>query len=500
MASPDQENSPREASSAGRDQARSEDGGLFRHWISAALLLALLAYCVPLIPSADTWWHLKTGQYILQTHTVPHTDPFSTLAAGKAWTAHEWLSDIVFYWIYSLTGAIGLLFLASATLTAAFLFAYFRSGGALPARILALALGVWATSAIFCVRPQIFTYLMVALFLFVLTQFFEKGSYKILLVLPVLTVLWVNFHAAYILGPVIIGLFAAGAVCDWAVGQADFALTKQRVVTLLIVLVACVAVVPLNPNGFAMLAYPFQTLGASGIQTGIMEWRSPDFHLPIFRPFALLLLATVAALALSPRRPRPGQVLLFVFFAFSALYAMRNVPLFALVAFPMLGEYFYLPSWKMPAWSLELKKPLQAATVLLVGVLSAMIAVGHVDTELALEQNRFPARAVSYLESHKLPAPLFNSYDYGGYLIWRLYPQYRVYIDGRTDLYTGPLLDHFLQIYEVNTDPAAALNQEGIRTVLVEPGSNLAGFLRTQKDWNRVYEDPVAVIFSRSSF
>jgi hypothetical protein len=114
-----------------------------------------------------------------------------------------------------------------------------------------------------------------------------------------------------------------------------------------------------------------------------------------------------------------------------------------------------------------------------------------------MEKARFPLRAAAFLDAKQLPAPLFNSYDFGGYLIWKLYPRYRVYIDGRADLYGDAFIENFIQIYRVDVDPRPLLDRAGIRTIIVEPRSNLATFLRTQSKWNRVYEDPVAVIFSR---
>jgi hypothetical protein len=268
-------------------------------------------------------------------------------------------------------------------------------------------------------------------------------------------------------------------------------------VWLLLAFAACVVVVPLNPNGLALYTYPIETLKVWGPQTDIMEWRSPDFHLSIFRPFAVLILLTIAALALSPKRPRACQIVLFLFFTYTALYSMRNLPFFVLLAFPLLAEYTPLPAWKLPAWRLGLRKALQASAVLLAAVVCGHIATDHIAAELDREQSRFPARAASYLDAQKLPAPIFNAHDFGGYLIWRLYPRYRVYIDGRTDLYGRAFLDDFIQVYQVNVDPRPTLNRDHIRTVLVEPRSNLAGFLRTLPEWKRVYEDPVAVIFSR---
>lgn len=493
----DQETASPQADAAATVHSDHTSAGIFRFWLPVVLLLGVFAYCVPTIPSADMWWHLSTGRYVVQNHAVPHSEPFSSTIAGKPWTAHEWLSGVVFYLAYLLLGSAGPLLLTACVLTLAFWFSYQRSGGPLPVRVLALALGVWAMTPIFSVRPQIFSYLFAALFLLVLTRYFERGFTKLLVLLPLFTIFWVNFHGGYVVGLTIICLFAAGAVADWIGGRSDWATAKRRVASLVMACAACLIVVPLNPNGLALYVYPVVTLRAWSAQTDILEWQSPNFHLAIFRPFAALLLVSVATLALSPKRPKPSQVLLLIFFTLSALYGMRNLPFFVLVAFPLLAEYAFLPSWKLPALQTGLRKILQAAAVAVFAVVSAKVATGHLGEELDREQYRFPARAASFLDAQKLPAPLFNSYDFGGYLIWRLYPCYRVYIDGRTDLYGRPFFDDFLAIYQVSADPRPALNRDGIRTVLVEPESRLASFLRTQSDWKRVYEDPTAIIFSR---
>ena len=187
----DRDISPQEAPHpAAGETSPKNTTGLSRRWITPILFLGVFAFCVPTIPSVDTWWHLATGRYILQTHTVPHADPFSSTVAGKPWIAHEWLSTVVFYLGYTPIGSAGLLLLSAFVLAVSFVLAYQRSGGPLPARILALALGVWATSPIFCVRPQIFTYLLASLFLALLTRFFQKGAFLPLILLPFLTILW----------------------------------------------------------------------------------------------------------------------------------------------------------------------------------------------------------------------------------------------------------------------------------------------------------------------
>jgi hypothetical protein len=473
-------------------------GLLERSLLSFALLLAIFSFCVPSIPSADMWWHLSTGQYILHTHSIPHSDPFSSTFAGKPWTTHEWLSDVFFYSIYSIAGSPGLLCFCGAILALAFWFAHRSLPGLLLSRILALGLGIWAALPSFSVRPLVFTLLLAALYLFFLRRFIVHGRYRDLFALPVLSVLWVNLHGAYILGPALIVLFLVGVIADWLWRLHDAAEAKRRLLGLAVALLACMVLVPLNANGFAMYAYPFETLRSSAMQSGIMEWRSPDFHMAMFYPFAALLFLTVAAFALARSRPRPSEVLLFGFFGLAALHSMRNLPIFVLVAFPLLATYATIPVrrfWTFPVLPLLLRRILAIGALILAAVISSDVAANHLSNELSLEQSLFPFKAAAFLAEKHLPAPLFNSYDFGGYLIWKLYPRYTVYIDGRADLYGDAFLENFIHLYQVDMDPRPAL--VGIHTVILDPRCSLANFLRSQPDWNRVYEDRVAVVFTR---
>jgi hypothetical protein len=470
---------------------------LLQNWLAVIALFAAFCLTVPLAPSADTWWHLATGRYIAQTGTIPHVDPFSATAAGKPWTAHEWLSDVIFYAAYSATGSMGLLFLACALTTVAFWFAYRSLGGAPLSRALALVIGVWAARPDFSVRPQLFSFLMAGIFLFLLRRYTIGGPWKILFAIPILMLLWVNLHGGYALGLALIFLFIVGIALDVIWGREDRAAAMRTMKGLLLTLLGCLVVVPLNPNGFALYTYPFETLHSAAMQASIMEWHSPDFHSPMFYPLAALLFLTIAVLALSPSRPKPGEILLFVFFGLAALRSMRNLPFFALIAFPLLGRYLVFPALPRPLIPERLHRILKLAAIVLAAAVSAEFVSSRFAQTLQMEKARFPLRASAFLDQQNLPAPFLNSYDFGGYLIWKLYPHYRVYIDGRADLYGDQFLNNFIQLYDVNEDPRPALDRAGIRTIIVEPGSTLAGYLRIQKDWNRAYEDPVAVIFTR---
>lgn len=482
---------------------------LSHYWLPAALLLAIFALAMPVAPSSDLWWHLGTGKYILQNKTVPHADPFSWTAAGKPWIAHEWLSDLLFYAVYALAGSAGLLLLTAGVIALAFYFTYLRcvhprdvyprKPGETAACIFALGLGMWAALPTFLARPQVFTFLFASVFLFLLDRYQRRPASRTLLVLPLLTLLWVNLHGAYILGPALILLAVTGTLLD-RIGQArqaEAAASMQPARGLLPALLGCVIVVPLNPNGLKMYAYPFATLRSSAMQSRITEWASPDFHLPMFYPLAALLFLAVAAFALAPRRPRPSQVLLFCVFGLATLRSMRHLPIFVLVAVPLLAEYLWLPAWPWPKLSAGLQRTLKIAAVSLAAAFCAQSVSRRIADEPQIEREHFPVAAASYFLQNQLPGPIFNSYDFGGFLIWKLYPHTKVFIDGRADLYGDEFLQNFIRVYEVRENPAPVLDGNGIRTVIVEPGSALAAFLRGQSQWKRVYEDQLSVIFTR---
>jgi hypothetical protein len=114
-----------------------------------------------------------------------------------------------------------------------------------------------------------------------------------------------------------------------------------------------------------------------------------------------------------------------------------------------------------------------------------------------LEAKQFPSAATEFLATRRPPAPLFNYYDWGGYLIWKLFPQYRVFIDGRADLYGDDLMDAFTHTARGEDDWSEALRRYQVRTVVVPPASGLAGVLRANSKWEQIFADTQAVIFTR---
>jgi len=487
------------------------------------LFIGLFAMAARNVTDPDVWWHLKTGQYIAEHKSVPRADPFSFTRGGKPWIAHEWLTELFLYETWRYTGWGGLIVIFAAILCAAFLLLYLRCGSPPYIAGVATLVAAWTTMPVWGVRPQVISLLLTSLWLLILERS-EKNPRLLWCTLP-LTLLWVNLHAGFALGLALFALFLAGNLLERAVGHSQQDAKRMR--TAAFILLLDLLLVPLNPNGMRMFFYPVETLRSSAMQSYIAEWASPNFHHAEYWPFLLLILATFAALGWSRRGVRPRGILLLIVSLYAGLVSIRMIPLFALIAIPLLaGRIGEWPRAQHPNASGRMF--INGGIVLAMAVFAAFHVVHVIRFQPQAEMQNFPVRAVAFLKTH--PADrVFNHYDWGGYLIWKLYPETRVFIDGRADLYSSnpdssepdsgkrdsvqqnssgrgfdsraeqnkqQLLDQFAHTYQLQDNWQQALEQWAIHTVLVPVDSPLATGLRSAPGWTAIYADSQAIIFT----
>jgi hypothetical protein len=467
-------------------------------------ILGLFVLAARGVQDPDFWWHLRTGQYIVQTHSVPHHDLFSYTRAGQPWITHEWLSEVIMYLLYRLGGWVALSAGFGLVIAAAFLLTYVRCAGRPYIAAATVLLGAIATASAWGVRPQMFSLLCTAVVLLLLDQGGAGNRRRLWWILP-LMLLWLNLHAGFALGLALMLLTWAGWVIEASLGQRAWSVVKPRLRTLGLVFLASLAVIPLNPSGWKLYGYPLDTLRSRTMQAYIVEWNSPNFHDHDFLPLLAFVLVLVIALATSPRKPRATAVVLLLATAYGALNSMRHIPIFVLVAAPVLADLGQ--GWiEQRDWS-SLLQPAAATTgvksalnLLLVAFMLGFVLVRValvVKRQPQLEAKQFPSAATEFLAVHHPAAPLFNYYDWGGYFIWKLFPHYRVFIDGRADLYGDDLMDAFTHTARGEDDWSEALRRYQVRTVVVPPASGLAGVLRANSKWEQIFADPQAVIFTR---
>jgi hypothetical protein len=455
---------------------------------------------------ADFWFHLKTGEFVFKTGGIPRIELFSFTYYGFPWTAHGWLSGVLFYAVYSTVGLKPLIFIFALLTAIAFWLAFKRTDAHPFFAGSAILLAVWTSLPNIGVRPRVFTILFASIYLAFLSRL-ARGiqEHWIWLLIPLMT-LWANLHGGFFIGLALVGLTGVGIVLDYWAGVLEEAESfRPRFRKLAILFLGCVLAVLVNPFGVKLYTGPIAVLRSPIFQDLVTDWLSPNFHLSTGRPLLLLIVLTIAALALSPRRPKPSEVLLFLATLYATLKTQRNAVILSLVAAPLFANYFQL--WldstrfgKRFGTVREDRNPrlaLLLTIVLLLPLLAFAVKLKSTVYSNPTQQSmRVPVKAVEYLKQNGITGNTFTAPNvWGAYLLWAA-PRNPVYIDGR-DVYPDTFVKEFVDILFGRVDWRGVFDQRGVQIVLIEPGTLLARQLAEAPGWERIYEDDMSVVFKR---
>lgn len=482
----------------------------FPRLVMLITLLAVFAMAARVSVDTDTWWHLRAGQWIVENRSIPQVDPFSYTRAGESWLYPGWLVEVPMFWLFQ-TGGPGFLNLwTTGMVTLAFLFIWYTLSGGSFLRAFAIILAATVSAVYWAARPYLVTFLMAAIYLWIFESYRWKNIDH-LWWLPVLMLVWVNSHGGFVVGFLLWGIYAAYALIQWLaarLGQIDNNdRSPGNFKRLLLIGFIMLIVVFINPSGAAMYVYAFKTVGISALQDYIQEWQSPNFHLLHVQPFAWLLLLTFGAVGASRKRLALTDFLLLSGFAFMGLLAGRNVALFALAApivltrhtaplLSALGRKFNYRGIAATGAAKENTRYLNWVLLLLVTlavVIKSLSVMPESVNEAAFRQG-LPIEAVEYLRKTKPQGRLFNTYNWGSYLLWAL-PDYPVFIDGRTDLYSDEVVGDWLQVMRAESGWQDILSNYDVNLILIENGAMLDRILETDPSWVLIYEDILAVIY-----
>ncbi len=483
------------------------------------LLILLIAVRTPL--DSDMWWHLRAGQTTWQQKGVLQRDIFSYTRFGEDWVNHSWLSQLVMYGLYALGKFPALSLWVGLTAMVAMYVVYLQTEGAIFIRIASVFLSAFVSSVVWSPRPQLFSILMFALTGWVLFRYRQGQRNSLIYLLPIF-LLWSNLHGGYVLGIILILTQIAGLLLNQLTAEEDQVEQGwQDLKRLSAWFAGCLLVVLINPNGISMWRIPFQTVGVETLQDYITEWASPDFHQPVQQVLLILLFGLYSAAAFSRRRLDGRDLMSVAVFGISALVARRNFGPFALTAAPVLSrhlddiyrEYRQILTLKSPGlrrffeFQKQSEKSLPSllrtilnsilVVLLLFGTATKWLKVSGQNFMDRVIPQYFPAQAASWIEENQPQGRMFNSYNWGGYLIWRL-SHTPVFVDGRTDLFGDPVIKDWLSVVKVETEWEQVIEKWQINWVLIEPDQPLAEVLACS-GWDRIYQDETAVIYLRNS-
>jgi len=494
------------------------------------------------LADADIGWHIRNGEQILATHSLPRTDPFSSTMQGQPWFAWEWLYDIllgILHQACGLNGVVWLCALLAAAILVLLLSQLLQRGTGLLLAIVLMLLAEAASTIHLYARPHIVSWLFSLLWFVVLEQWerCDQGGLPrwIFWFFPASMLLWVNLHGGWIFGIALLGIYTFAAFVERVRAQdaLDAIRASHRARAMASAFAASAVATLVNPFGWRLHAHIYRYLGDRYLMNHIDEFRSPDFHGWSQRLFAVILVLVLVAFANNRSKVRLSHLLVVLLAAYAGFYSSRNLPvssmLLVLVAGPIFWENFASLADKPGAWQWvrngaarisDFSDRMGAQEMELRGHLWPIVSValafaiclegGWLGSRQLIhaqfDPKKMPVAAVTFLQKEfqdsqdkQLSAqPVFSTDAWGGYLIYRMYPERKVVVDDRHDLYGSDRIRQYLILTQGEPGWQSVLKDWQIRTALLPTDSTLANLLRElPQEWRVAYEDKVAVVFER---
>lgn len=454
--------------------AAAEDILLKRSLLDFAGWVALLVLVVPLaarpLSHDDLFWHLQSGAWMAEHHSVPHVDPFSFTRQGAPWVTHEWGFSLLVYGVWLAGGYLALI---AARVLLILLIGWIltrtmeQEGPEGPPRYLyigLLAVGLWTVSAEVILRAALVSELFLALTLLLLARQRKTGGMRELVCIAGLFWIWANVHSGIIFGLFVLGLFTLEA------------LIRRQGRPYLLTLAAAAVLSLVNPNGIEALLYPFRLsriLFASGIpwELGHFSASSPAAN------SGLLILAVLLLAGLLPLRQVPVRLAEIVGIATFVILLYRS-PRFVFHAVVLALPVIYR------LWAERKRSNLASAAA--VGLTAALALIAWTGFEAPLLAPGVPEPAARFVQKAGIRGRMFNHQNYGGYLLWRL--KEPVFWDGRNDVF-APLVKEY-----VSTPFPELMNRYQVDWALITEHEWSPGF---QSGWGLVYWDDFRAVYLR---
>ncbi len=487
--------------------------GLF---LLLVMLFAILAVTISEVHSFDVFWQLQNGRYMTDTKSLIHKDTF-TLLADTPRQEHTWLHSLILYGLYCLAGYGAISILKGVVITAAAMFLVLAARLRLAswaAIVLVLPVFFW-TSGGWLERPQIWTYLCCAIFIWGLEKYLKNPSWRIFWLLP-LTLFWSNVHAGSILAIALVSAYLIGETGQSLVEKRFSWLVPGRLFALLAgVFLAGLA----NPYPAGWLQTLFSSynlgakVGASGVKTGVftavynMDWTPTTFQND--STFFYSLGVTALIMLLGWRKLKISDICLMFGLGMMGYKLVRHIPFFYIGMVAILPAYLDQIAEPVRVRLSELWRK-----VALVGIF--ILATGffwylwnpvyHVygTFETGLRSWHYPIAATEFVRQNKLPKNIYNTYDWGGYMAFKLYPEYLTFWDGRQ---TSPeMFKQGWQVMSGKPDWEDILNKFDVKTIVtrastIDTGQKypLLDRLAVHPDWYLVFQTESSMVFVKRS-
>lgn len=465
--------------------------------IIITLLVVFTFFLFP-VTDFDIWWHLATGKLIIENRELPQKEVFSYTAYGNPWRLTSWAFAASSYLSFQFLGVNGMNILKAIISFSVFsliIFYLHRKKLLNLASLLFVVLALFSIRERFSLRPHTISYLFFVSFLILLLKYKENKSYKYIFSLSLLQFVWVNFHASFIYG---IAFSSFLLFSDWFSNEK---IDKKNVVLLSSILGASLL------HLFYWHQYVFRTISrfflASQYQISVREFLPPTLG-TFFSLLGLVLLSVFLVIYFSFKEKQADILLIALFVTIISLRSSRFLP--DLVLFLSVVAPSYFQKIQLPKFNFNIsKRVLNALYVFLLFLLFLGVKNQSFGWGLGLQKFTYPVKAVEWIKAEKLleksGGQIYNTYNFGGYLMWTIYP-HKIFIDGRAFPYYGEIFENYWKNFEDEDVWKNTIEKYNITLALMtlphgsgETTYNDSSKMFPKEDWALVYYDDVGIVY-----
>ncbi|MGD9580634.1 MAG: hypothetical protein AB7V50_04620 [Vampirovibrionia bacterium] len=470
-----------------------------------------------ILRDADTGFHIMVGRFFLENQHVPTVDLYSHTVPGQNWVAFSWGTGVLFALFDKLMGLNGVVLL-SVILIMLTLFIIYRLLIRWQINFFIIAISIFFLTALTSVhwlaRPHLFTLFFTSLVFYVLES--AKDNNKLYYFIPFIMMIWVNMHPGFISGFFLLILYFTGNLIELLICYEDE--LKQKFKSALkhifIVFIGSFLLTLFNPYGIDLYYYIFETLKSSWIVNVTLEYRSPDFHhtFAVILYLILVLASLFFALRVKNRVIDMPKILVFLLWLHLSLFALRNIAIFSVIGVCVFALLFhnYIEMFSLKRFKekgkifYDFEKslcyhvwPLILLIIIIVSSYNSINGGSKNLVECAFSPKELPINALKYLEKNPLKGNMFNLDNWGGYIIYA-YPDIKVFMDGRLDMYQQKFIGEYQKVVGVSPDWQDVLNKYNVDWVLISNNTLLYNMLAHSKEWSVHYTDKLATIYKRN--
>lgn len=462
------------------------------------IILLFLSVVQPFKPidDPDMFWHIETGNYILENFSIPHNDVFSYFGIENnlPWIAHEWLSDVIFALIYNLGGYTALQFFPTIMLFFIFLLIHKKTKTEdTLEKYIWYFLSFLMIGFLSEIRAHMFSWLFCSITIFVLFDFYNNKKNNLFL-LPIISCLWVNMHGgSSSLIFLLIGAFLFVSLFNLKIGKiTNIKQENKKTNKLFLILIISILTALINPNGYKILLYPFENMQDTLMLSVITEWHSPDFHTAEGLIIFIFLSVIVTALVTTKKEIKLIDFLLIGAFTYLSLKSIRQVVYLSIIAIPIIINY--LPQLFKVKSDKTIGNTIIASFVILFSIFFVFTGIFGPK----IEPNLFPSEQAMKKIEEISPKRMLNNYDWGGYFIKNLnQKEILPFIDGRADVYSKYTLQDYTNLMYLENGWEQILDKYNFDCIVMTTNNLFTREVSKLSEWEINYSDELTTILIR---